>query len=426
MTSSSDRLVPFRWPSTWTDPAILGSFRNNPINCLVFEDSSVEIAEAARSAGLTVLKWNSLGAAPMGEVKWKAPAPRTVITGLEWPRMKMAARRSADAESGPTGAPWIDSNTWISRLAAVRAPHRPIWLAFQPDKDAPPSGESAYKIAIADSAAAGAHWIVTLDEGLAKGIATGNDEARKAWSSIAAALAFFENHRDWAAWEPSGSIGVLSSFSGKDEFLGTEVLNLAARRSLLYRVLDRSVPSSHKLAGLRAVLYVDNDPPSSELKARLEEFVRVGGLLILPQALASTFKGGASRQCAVTGYELRTFGNGSLAIAQREWEDPYFVAADVHSLVKRRNDPVTLFNGRSLWEHYSESPDAHAALLQLVAFTGRPAESVSLMPLRHWRSATLHTIESATPVALEPVGVDGRPEFHLPPFSHYAALEFRS
>ena len=173
-----------------------------------------------------------------------------------------------------------------------------------PTKTRRRAGESAYNIAIADSAAAGAHWIVTLDEGLAKGIATGNDEARKAWSSIAAALAFFENHRDWAAWEPSGSIGVLSSFSGKDEFLGTEVLNLAARRSLLYRVLDRSVPSSHKLAGLRAVLYVDNDPPSSELKARLEEFVRVGGLLILPQALASTFKGGlpASAQSPVTNY----------------------------------------------------------------------------------------------------------------------------
>jgi hypothetical protein len=339
--------------------------------------------------------------------------------------MKMAAKRSADAEAGPTGAPWIDSNTWVARLAAVRAPHRPVWLGFEPPKQTPGLSEPAYVVAIADSAAAGARWMVSLDDGLIKGLPAGDGAARKIWDGIAGALTFFEQRRGWAKWEPSGSVGILSSFAGADEFMGQEVLNLAARRNLLYRILDRSIPASHKLDGLQAVLYVDSDPPSPELKARLEAFARAGGLLIIPHSLALSFAGEKPVECPVAGYNLRSLGRGSLAAATRDWEDPYFVAADVHSLVRRSNDPVRLFNAGSLWEHYSVAPGGKSSLLQLVGFTGRPSGSVSVAPARPWRSATLHTFGSG-PTVLRPVMVDGRAEFHLPSFLHYAALEFQS
>ena len=424
---TSDHLVPFRWPSAWTDPALLGLFSQNPINCLLFENlaAAKPVADAARAAGLTVLEWNSLGAAPLAEVKWDSQAAQTVITGLEWPRMKLSSKSDGAVEAGPTGAPWIDSNTWVARLAAVRAPRRPVWLGFELAKGDPVPGAADYNIAIADTAATGARWIVSLDDGLRKGLPAGNAEAQKIWRSILAALAFFEQHRGWSAWEPWGSIGILSSFAGKDEFLGEEVLNLSARRNLLYRILDRAVPASHRLGGLRAVLYVDSDSPSRELEAKLKAFVRGGGLLIVPRALATAFAGDKPIECPVTGYDLRSSGKGAVAVARRDWDDPFFLAADVHSLVRRRNDPVTLFNARSLWEHYSVAPDDRAALLQLVGFTSYPNESVSVAPARRWRSATLYTIGPSAAVELEPIPVEGRPEFHLPAFPYYAALEFR-
>jgi hypothetical protein len=403
-------------------------FAESPINCLLFESlaTAEPVAGPARGAGLTVLEWNSLGAAPLAEVKWDSLAPETVVTGLVWPRIKLSAGRSAEVDAGPTGAPWIDSNTWVARLAEVRAPHRPVWLGFELAKDDPVPREADYTIAIADSAANGARWMVSLDDGLRKGLPTGSACAQKTWRSILAALAFFEKHRNWSAWEPCGSVGILSSFAGKDEYMGQEVLNLSARHNLLYRVLDRSMPASQKLEGLRAVLYVDSDPPSPELKAKLDAFARAGGLLIVPHALASQFAGEKPVQCPVAGYDLRSLGKGSLAVATRDWDDPYFLAADVHSLVGRRNDPVTLFNAQSLWEHYSIAPDGGAALLQLVGFTSRPKDSVSMASGRPWRSAKLYTIGSGAPAVLEPVKVQGRPEFHLPAFSYYAALEFRS
>jgi hypothetical protein len=429
LQSSSANLVPFRWPRAWTDPAALGLLMGSPINCLLFEDlaAAKPIAGAARDAGLMTLDWRSLGAAPLADVKWDSPNPQTAVTGLTWPRIKLSSNGGLnDVEAGPTGAPWIDSNAWIARLAAARAPGKPVWLGFETAQGDPVPGESAYSIAIADSAAAGARWMVSLDEGLQKGLPAGNSGAMKTWRSILAALAFFEKHRDWASWEPWGSIGILSAYSGTDEFLATEVLNLAARRNLLYRILYRSAPLSQKLNGLPGVLYVDSDPPSVGLKLQLDSFAQAGGLVIVPRALASRFSAGSPLPCPVPGYDLRSFGKGSLALATRDWDDPYFLAADVHSLVTRRRDPVRLFNARSLWEHYSTSADGQRALLQMVSFTSRPNESVSLAPARPWRSAAMYEIGSSAPAMLAPVKVEGRLELHLPAFSYYAALEFRS
>ncbi len=426
---SSEKLVPFRWPLAWTDPEALKLFTGSPINCLLLDSVSDQnrIADAARLAGLTVAEWNSLAAAPLGEIKWNSPAPQTAITGLAWPRMKLTPRdKPNDAEAGPTGAPWIDSNSWVARLAAVRAPGRPVWLGFEPIKDEPAPTESGYTIAIADAAAVGARWMISLDDALVRGLPAGDADALQKWRAILAAVFFFEQHRDWSAWEPWGPLGVLSSFAGKDEFLGQEVLNLAARRNLLYRILDRSIPASQRFDSLRAVLYVDSDPPPARLKAALAAFAQAGGLLIVPRALTSLFPAERPRQCPVDGYRLGSFGKGSVAAAVRDWDDPYFLAADVHSLVSRRHDPVRLFNGRSAWLHYSVAPNGRAALLQLVCFTSRPIDSVSMAATRRWRSALMHTIGSGTPAVLEPVMVDGQAEFHLPRFSCYSAVEFQS
>jgi hypothetical protein len=429
MQLSSDNLVPFRWPAAWTDPASLKSLAGSPINCLLFDsvNPAEPIVAQARAAGLTVLEWSALAPAPLPQVQWDSPAPQTVITGLAWPRLKLSSTgRRNEVDAGPTGAPWIDSNTWVARLAAVRAPNKPVWLGFELAKDDPAPGEAAYRIAIADSAAAGARWMICLDDELVKGLPDGNAGALKTWRGIVAALTFFEKHREWTTWEPWGSIGILSTFAGNNEFLGQEVLNLAARRNLLYRVLDRSVSASHKLEGLRGVLYVDSDPPSAGLKAQLDAFAQAGGLLIVPRALHSRFSAGKPLPCPVGGYDLRSLGKGSLATAARDWEDPYFLAAGVHNLVSRRNDPVRLFNASSLWEHYSVAGDGRRALLQLVGFTSRPNVSVSMALARPWRSVAMYVIGSETPTVLEPVTVEGQLELHLPPFSYYAALEFHS
>ena len=281
-------------------------------------------------------------------------------------------------------------------------------------------------MAVADSAAAGARWIVDLGQKLSTALPAGNSDAVNAWRGMLATLRFFEKHRQWAAYEPWGALGIFSTFSGDSDFMGKEVLNLAARRNLLYRILDRAGAPTQNLESLKAILYVDNEKPSAEWKARLAAFGRDGGLLIVPRSLASEFPGGKPLRCPVVGYEVRTFGKGSVASPVRDWDDPYFLAADAHNLVGRRNDPAFLFNARSLWEHYSVAPGGRTELLQLVGFTGRGNPSVSVVPARPSTTAAMYVPESETPTILKAVRVDGRPEYHLPTFSSYAALELKS
>jgi hypothetical protein len=246
----------------------------------------------------------------------------------------------------------------------------------------------------------------------------------KTWRSLLTTLSFFEKHHNWNAYEPSGPVGILSTFAGDNEFLGQEVLNLAARRNLLYRVLDRSMAGTQKLDGLQAVLYLDNDQPSAQLKAALTAFAQSGGRLIVPRAVAPAFMGGRILPCPVAGYELRSLGKGAVAAATRDWDDPYFLAADAHSLVGSRNDPVLLYNAFVLWAHFSAAPRGRARLLQLVGFTDRPNASVSVAVRPVARRATMYVAGADAGRLLEPVTVEGQVEYHLPPFSLYAALEF--
>ena len=202
-------LVPFRWPAAWTDASLLRLFASTPVNCLLFDslDRARNVVTAAKAAGMTTIEWSALGAAPLGEVKWDPAAPYVAITGLVWPQIKRAAR-GADADAGPTGAPWVDSNTWVARLAAVRAPHRAVWLGFERPADDPSPAAAAYTIAIADAVAAGARWMVTLDGELQKGLAAANESALKTWRGIGQTLAFFEKHQAWGAWERWGAVGI--------------------------------------------------------------------------------------------------------------------------------------------------------------------------------------------------------------------------
>lgn len=428
--TSFDQLSPFRWPPAWQDPRLVGLLEGGPINCVVLDESAAPdgtVAEAARQAGLLVRPLSSLGVAPLAEVKWRSSAPLVALSGLVWPSIKVAPRESnAQAAAGPTGAPWIDSNCWVIRLARVRDPGKPIWLEFAPPADQVAPNAAALSVAIADSAAAGARWIVSLGERMSKGLAGGNTDAVNAWRGMLGTLRFFEKHREWGAYEPWGSLGVLSTFAGDNDFMGKELLNLAARRNLLYRILDRSGGVNQSLGGLKAVVYVDRERPSPEWKARLAAFGRGGGLLIVPRALAVEFPGEKALRCPVVGYRLQTFGKGSVAAPTRDWDDPFFLAADVHNLVSRRNDPLVLFNARSLWEHYSVTPGGRSELLQLVGFTGRNNNSVSIAMARPSSSAALYVPEQETPTTLKPEKVDGRMEYHLPSFSSYAALEFQS
>src|SRR4051794_24085631 len=89
-------------------------------------------------------------------IETAAPGAGVTVVKGEWPGVRIARGNSA-AAAGPTGVAWVDSNGWLARLTAARHPGDAIWI------DAAPRN-GAYLTAMADAAAHGARWYISLAE----------------------------------------------------------------------------------------------------------------------------------------------------------------------------------------------------------------------------------------------------------------------
>src|ERR1039458_8867780 len=336
--------IPFRWPSAWTDPALLGLLEGTPFNCLAMEwDAALApVAAQVRAAGLSLVALGNEASRAAASAAGIAPPPEPLLTPADsvWPGI--ASQANGVEASGPTANPWIDSNGWLLRLAQVRAPQKTVWLTFTPPGAPRVVLLEHYLRAIADTGAWGGRWVVSLDSDLQGGLARGDSKALASWKAIAAAVAFFEQRRAWSAFEPLGVVGVISDFAGPNETTGQEILNLLGRRSLAYRILESSTAATASLSGFKALISVDEGEPAPPLRRRLLTFANQGGLLVVGAAWNRTE--GTSTGMDHPRVDVRQLGTGRLAICKDSPPDPFMIARDVHMLLGRTYDVARFFN----------------------------------------------------------------------------------
>ncbi len=476
--------IPMRWPAGplelvrrnspaalredllrgWARPEMLDMLAGTPINCLVVgwaagasgDDEQQKCLEpliaAARSKGLAVAGQVSASAgeaayrkaaaakldalltegpnggagvktAPLAErsrVVWRADCSLLAIQGNSWPGVKEPGGVD-EASSGPTRAAWIDSNAWYANLARTMAPDKSIWLLYDPPSRNEIVRPESYALAVADAACAGVRWVSSLDDRTMSGLLKQTPESAVVWRSLVRALHFFEQHAGWSAYRPAGVAGVLSDFSGDNEFLSLEVLNLMARRQLPCRVLEAGQLKEAALDELKAIVCMDQPPPAGEPRAKLLEFVRNGGLLLAGKGW-SDGKGGPDGEHP--RFSLRSVGKGRLAVSKEDSPDPYLVALDAHMLLSRANDLLRLYNVSSIVTNLTIPPAGSRAILHLLNFSGRPGGHPPVVWLRQpYRKAMVWRMESeeAQQVSLGPEM--GGVAVHLPELSAYAALE---
>ncbi len=424
------------WPSGWKDPKSLDWIAGTPINCLVFEaglpDSDLLLGEARRR-GVAIVDWrdtasSGIAAGEAAKIPWTGELPVAAITDAVFPGVRMSSARNRDGvDAGPTGAPWIDSNGWLIQLAHAKAPGKTIWLVSKPQTN---RGDlvfgNAYQLAIADAAAGGARWLVSLDERLGKDMEARDATAMAHWRKLVAALRFFEARRSWADSQPRAVVAVISTFSGANEFLATEVLNLSARRDLLHSVLLTSKAASADFETLKAIVWVDEEPPAEALLRKLAAYVRAGGVLVAPAWAGRLCAAGSPVDSPIPGYVVWRVGRGRIAYPGAPWEDPYRVATDAQILIGHREDPLIVFNGGSLMAWYLAVSGGRGDLVELVRYSGRSeGQPVSLRLRRSYSSAKLSTLEAPDPVDIPPKKVRDGVELALPPFEVFAALELR-
>lgn len=390
MTTAAGDWVPMEWPAAW-DAAQLELLKGTPVNCLL------GAPEAAARAGF-------------------ARPDESGVTKIEkcpWPGLAHSA--GAGDSAGPTGNPWIDTNSWQVRLARARDASKPVWVSCEKVET------ENCALAAADAACCGGRWVVRLTDATAKGMVAGNASAMTGWKELIRALAFFEQHRDWAAMTADARLAIVSAFTDTNS---GEVLNLATRQHLTYRVVEKSKPVS-SFAGMEGVLYLDDDPPEKALLARMVEYARGGGLLLVPRPTAALIGGIGPVLETQPRTAVHRFGKGRLAMPLKEWDDPFLLASDVHLLLSYRSDPVRLFNA-GLLIPYVTVADGGRRVVQIVNYAGRgSANFVSMALPGAVRSAKLWMPGAAEAKPMEIHRESGRPELHLPAFKNYAAIDIQ-
>jgi hypothetical protein len=403
-----------RWPVAWRSPSAIALLKGTPINCLLVDrDVGLgPVIEEAKRAGLEVAETPA------------PPAGVDLIAG-EWPGVALS-RGGDGVSAGPTGAPWVDSNSWKIRLEAARRPGADIWV------DAPPKGTgvrpSSYRMAMADAAAHGGRWVISLDAQLAAqlaaGLVDGQADALKTWQEIAGTAAFFAKRRPWAEYLPEAVVGVISGFAGEDEFMGQELLNLIGRTNQQYAVLVKTKLPEAAFRGLRAVIYVDAQPLAADVRARILDFVSAGGLLIAGPKWGPP--PGTPGRDEHPAYAMRRLGKGRVAIARKDPDDPYALANASAVLVSHRYELLRFWNGGAVGSYLTVAPDRKRAVAHLLFYADQGADHVSVRIAGRWRKAGLWTPDREGPRPVEMEIQQDAVELHLPVVGQYAAAELEA
>jgi hypothetical protein len=454
----------------WTDPAMLSLLDGTPINCLVVDwavggvtDAAQQkalqplieagrrrgisfvgrvtakedlpaIASAGHAAGLealllpgpipTTLALPAIALFSRDSVDWDHVTGIFALNGNVWPGVGApAVQQSAPdtAPAGPTGAPWVESNGWVSMLAGGMAPGKTLWLEVDtPDttKMLPPE---RYCLTVADARASGCRWIIDLDEPMRAQLAAHGTRAAAAWNQIAAMDAFFDKHPEWAEYHSVGVLTVVSDFSGDNSTMTNEVPKLLWRQHVPFTVADRKRPLASSIAGKRAVLWVDDTEPTAEQHGMLMQFVEQGGMVIAskywgPKGITS------HKENWLFGYDIYPVSKGKIVVATDGFSDPFQLDKDTHLLVGREHDPFRLFNPGTTSCFIGSGPAAHKEIVQVLNYDAPHKVPFLTLWINHAASgATLWDVGNSSSLK-RAVENDGT-SFDLPPVSVYYAVE---
>ena len=400
--------TPMRWPASWKDAALLELLKGSCVDCLLADASSIAALESpAKAAGIAV-------------IDPAAGRSGVAIAKGAWPGVRMARGAGNSAGAGPTGVPWVDSNGWLTRLTAAMHSGSAVWV------DAPPQAGpriafGSYLVALADTAAYGGRWIISLDDQLAANLAAKRSDALDTWKHITAAAAFFHERRQWAQWAPEALVGVVSDFTGKNEFLGQELLNLLDRAGVHFRIVSKGQAAAADFKGLRSVIYADEEPPAAALRRDILAFVDAGGLLITAPVWGVV--AGKPAAAEHPRFQQTAVGKGAIARAVAAPDDPYELANDAAVLVSHRYDLVRCWNSGAFASHFTVAPDRKKAVVHLLFYANRGPDAASVRIAGRWRSATYSTVEQPAASAVEMEAQKDAVEVHLPRVSQYVAVQ---
>ena len=410
--------VPARWPA---DAATLPLLDNSPINCLLVEAGEIKPDFRAAAAKRTVLAVVHPGSEEQAAGALKAGADGLVLEGdfapeerarllkldakaielrsrahmdftrggvlgtaqAVWPGINTHDQKGA-AESGPTGAPWIDTNAGFLRFARALAPEGTVvWLGNRPPAKTVIQAERYIQV-IADAAMIGARWVLALDDDFFARLRAGDTKAHAGWRRIQQVLAFYENNSSWRTLKPYGQLAVVQDADTGGLLSGGILDMISVKHTPVVPVPKRGLATAN-LAGVKMTVNVDATALTDEQKKKLLAFTRGGGTLL----------------SGPPGWRMPPPDALRITLAKEDVSKLDDIWREVNTLTGRRNLGARLFNVASMLSHLTANADATSVVLHLVNYSGYPVDSVTVHLLGKFRSARLVTPEEPAGKALK-------------------------
>jgi len=337
--------------------------------------------------------------------RWK-PAPIVALKGLAPSGRNLS---EMGIRGAPSSQPWIESNLWLVRSLAF--PSRRVWISSQIES---PSAID-YARAVADAAAAGGRWIISLDDALRTKLRVRDASALEAWRRLSSYLKFAESHAAWRLLSPYGNVGIVLDPASTQPDVADEYLKLVARRQVPYQLVSRSELNAAALAKFRAIVATELDPPSATERKLLQDFADKGELV-----LAAPSWGGAPKTEPFV--ELPT-SKGTVVVYKDP--DPDGVARDLKELLSDDDLGVVPFNVPSVITFASGGRPGEPLCVQLVNYFDHPVEAITIRVAGKFSSARMETPEGAA-VDLPLRDTDGRTEVTIPKLLLWGAVSMQS
>ena len=338
--------------------------------------------------------------------RWK-PAPIVAVAGVSPGGRNLS---EMGIRGAPSSQPWIESNIWLVRSFDVSSPSRPVWISSQIES---PSTID-YTRAVADAAAAGGCWIVSLDDALRARLRAREPSALETWHRLSSYLKFTESHRMWRALSPFGNVGFVLDPASTQQDRADEYLKLATRRQVPYQLVERSHLNAAAVANFRAIVATELDPPSETERKLLQDFAENGGLVIAAPSWGSTPR-------TAPFAELPT-GKGSVIVYRDP--DPDAVAHDLKEILSDDDLGMVPFNVPSVVTFASGGSPGEPLLVQLVNYFDHPVEAITLRVAGKFLSARIESPEGAA-VDLPLHYDEGRTEVTIPRLLLWGAVSMQ-
>ena len=414
--------VPARW--TWTDPATLDLLQGTPVNCLLLKWNSgqaqaistfAERAAERRIATLAIIDPKSdptdsarqairakmtgivlEGDFPDGttngvrdaladskpvvieltsrsRMKLGGPAPILATNQGVWPGIQVMD--DGHAKSGPSGTPWIDTNTGFVR--AVKAwGDTPLWIGNLPPPKTVVTGERYLQV-ICDAAMVGARWIVALDDTFAGRLKDKDPAALKQWQRMGRHLQYYEDHKEWRAMRPAGKFALVQDVSD-GALLSGGILDMIATKHTPVRPVPRQKLNIAAFKDVALAVNVNGESLTPQEKEVLRAFTRSGGTLLT----------------GPPGWKAPNSTNADqITLEKQEMERLDTIWKEVNSMIGRRNLGARLFNVSTMLSDLMSSPDGKQVVVQLVNYADYPVESIAVHVLGDFKHARLYTPE---------------------------------